>query len=72
VIWWREPTAGAPARVEASREDECHLGRTIVLPYDAEWFSVPPAAPHGQKPMLGTLYPSLMRAVEAAYRAARD
>src|SRR5438552_15699800 len=33
-------------------------------------FSVPPAAPHGQSPKLGTLHPSLVRALEAAYRAA--
>jgi len=31
---------------------------------------VPPAAPHGQSPNLGTLHPSLVRALEAAYRAA--
>ena len=35
-----------------------------------EWFSVPPAAPHGQAPKLGTLHPSLVRAVQAAFRAA--
>jgi len=35
-----------------------------------KWFSVPPAAPHGQSPKLGTLHPSLVRALEAAYRAA--
>ena len=44
--------------------------RTLDLPYTTEWFSVPPAAPHGQTPKLGTLHPSLVRAVEAAYRAA--
>jgi len=37
-----------------------------------DWFSVAPATPHGQKPLLGTLHSSLMRAVEAAYRASRD
>ncbi len=48
------------------------LRRSVDLPYTAEWFSVPPAAPHGQVPRLGTLHPSLVRAVQAAYRAARD
>ena len=43
--------------------------RTLDLPYTTEWFSVPPAAPHGQTPKLGTLHPSLVRAVEAAFRA---
>ena len=47
------------------------LRQTVVLPYSTEWFSVPPAAPHGQKPTLGTVHPSLVRAIEAAFRAAR-
>jgi len=48
------------------------LRQTIVLPYNSEWFAVPPAAPHGQKPILGTLHPSLVRAVEAAFRAVEN
>ena len=43
--------------------------RTLDLPYTTEWFSVPPAAPHGETPKLGTLHPSLVRAVEAAFRS---
>jgi len=43
----------------------------VELPYTTEWFSVPPAAPHGQTPKLGMLHPSLVHAVQAAYRAAR-
>lgn len=46
------------------------LGKTLDLPFDTDWFSVPPAAPHGQNPKLGTLHPSLVRSVEAAFRAA--
>ena len=46
------------------------LKQTLDLPYATEWFSVPPAAPHGQTPKLGTLHPSLVRAVQAAFRAA--
>jgi hypothetical protein len=47
------------------------LRQTVILPYSTEWFHVPPAAPHGQTPLLGTLHPSLMRAVQAAVHAAR-
>jgi hypothetical protein len=47
------------------------LRQTVILPCSTEWFHVPPAAPHGQKPLLGTLHPSLMRAAEAAFRTAR-
>ena len=52
-----------------SYDTKFNLGQTVDLPYTVEWFSVPPAAPHGQNPRLGTLHPSLVRAVEAAYRA---
>jgi len=47
------------------------LKKALDLPYTTEWFSVPPAAPHGQTPKLGTLHPSLVRAVQAAFEAAR-
>lgn len=48
------------------------LKQTLDLPYTTEWFSVPPAAPHGQTSKLGTLHPSLVRAVQAAFRAATE
>jgi hypothetical protein len=55
-----------------SYDTKFNLRQTVVLPYTTEWFTIPPAAPHGQKPTLGTLHPSLVRALQAAYRAARD
>jgi len=55
-----------------SYDTKFNLRQALDLPYNTEWFSVSPAAPHGQKPTLGTLHPSLVRAVEAAYRAAED
>jgi hypothetical protein len=39
---------------------------TVELPYNSEWFKVPPAAPNGQTPKLGVLHPSLMQRVRAA------
>lgn len=48
------------------------LKQTVDLPYTTDWFSVPPTAPHGQTPKLGTLHPSLVPALEAAYRAAAN
>jgi hypothetical protein len=66
----RNPAAYASAGL--SYDTKFNLRQTVVLPFNSEWFSVPPAAPHGQKPMLGTLHPSLMRAVEAAFRAAHE
>jgi len=54
-----------------SYDTKFDFNQTVDLPFSAEWSSVPPAAPHGQIPTLGTLHPSMVRAVEAAYRAAR-
>ena len=63
------PTAYRAAGL--SYDTKFDFRQTVLLPYNTEWFSVPPAAPHGQKPVLGTLHPSLVRAAEAAYRASR-
>ena len=51
-----------------SYDTKFDLKQSLDLPYTTEWFSVPPAAAHGQSPKLGTLHPSLVRAVEAAFR----
>ena len=69
------PRARNPAAYEAaglSHDTKFDLIQTLDLPYTTEWFSVPPAAPHGQSPKLGTLHPSLVRALEAAFRAAAE
>ena len=52
-----------------SYDTKFDLKQSIDLPYTTEWFSVPPAAPYGQTPKLGTLHPSLVPAVQAAFRA---
>ena len=51
-----------------SYDTKFDLKQAIDLPYSTEWFVVPPVAPHGQTPKLGTLHPSLVRAVQAAFR----
>jgi hypothetical protein len=65
----RHPAAYRAAGL--SFDTKFNLKQALDLPYTDEWFSVPPAAPHGQSPKLGTLHPSLVRAVQAAYRAAK-
>ena len=47
------------------------LGKSIDLPYNNTWFSVPTDARHGQTPKIGMLHASLMRRAQAAFRAAR-
>lgn len=47
-----------------------NLASTFELPFNEDWFGVPPGAPHGQVPKLGVLHPSLMRRARAAMEAA--
>ena len=47
------------------------LASTFELPFNEDWFGVPPGAPHGQVPKLGVLHPSLMRRARAAMEAAK-
>lgn len=46
-----------------------NLKRRIELPFTETYFNVPPGAPFGQSPKLGTLHPSLIRRVNAAWAA---
>lgn len=60
-----------PAAYEAaglSYDTKFDLKNTVELAYTADYFSVPPAAPLGQTPKLGLLHPSVVRAVEVAFR----
>lgn len=68
----RERNAAAFAAAGFSYDTKFDLKQSIDLPYTTEWFSVPPAAPHGQTPKLGVLHPSLVRALQAAFRAATE
>lgn len=54
-----------------SYDTKFDLKQSLDLPFTTEWFSVPPAAPHGQTPKLGILHPSLVHAVQAAFEAAK-
>lgn len=48
-----------------------NLKRSVELPYNDEWFGVPPGAPRGQVPRLGVLHPSLLPRVQAAWAGTR-
>ncbi len=65
----RERNLAAYGAAGLSYDTKFDLKQVLDLPYTTEWFSVPPAAPHGQTPKLGTLHPSLVRAVQAAFQA---
>jgi len=68
----RDRNAAAFDAAGLSYDTKFDLKQSIDLPYTIEWFSIPPAAPHGQTPKLGVLHPSLVRALQAAFRAATE
>ena len=63
------PAAYASAGL--SYDTKFDLKNTLELPYNDAYFSVPPRAPHGQVPKLGTLHPSMVRIAAAAFAAVR-
>lgn len=68
----RDKNRAAYEAANLSYDTKFNLKQVLDLPFSSDWFSVPPAAPHGQMPKLGTLHPSLVRTVQAAYRAANE
>ena len=70
ILKSKNPAAYAAANL--SFDTKFDLRRILDLPYSTDWFSVPPAAPCGQSPKLGTLHPSMVRAVQAAFRASTE
>jgi hypothetical protein len=66
---YQNQNASAYKAAGLSYDTKFNLGQTVELPFSTQWFSVPPGS-LTQEPKLGLLHPSLMRALEAAYRAA--
>lgn len=63
-----------PAAYEAaglSFDTKFNLGKSLDLPFNDTYFSVPPHAPHGQIPKLGTLHPSMVRIAASAFAGIR-
>ncbi len=54
-----------------SYDSKFNFKKMVLLPWTEAFFKVPPHAPCGQTPKLGTLHPSLMRAAQAAFNAAK-
>jgi hypothetical protein len=52
-----------------SYDTKFNLKRTVLLTYDNEFFKPPPSSKLGHTPKLGILHPSMMQALQAAYRA---
>lgn len=54
-----------------SYDTKFNLGRGVDLPFNDEYFAVPPY-PMVQRPKLGVLHPALMKRAAAAWSAARS
>ena len=52
-----------------SHDTKFDLRNVLEFPFNDAYFSVPPQAPHGQIPKLGTLHPSMVRIAAAAFEA---
>ena len=52
-----------------SYDTKFNFGRRLSLPFNDEYFAVPPGAPMGQRPKLGVLHPSLIKRASAAWFA---
>ena len=63
----KHPAAYASAGL--SYDTKFDLRNVLELPLNDAYFSVPPRAPHGQIPKLGTLHPSIVRIAAAAFEA---
>lgn len=60
----------AYAAAGLSYDTKFNMGQTAWLPCSSLAFDVPPGAPHGQNPKLGTLHACVIRAAATAHAAA--
>ena len=63
------PAAYASAGL--SYDTQFNLRNVLELPFNCDYFSVPPQAPQGQNPKLGSLHPSMVRIAGAAFAATK-
>ncbi|MCH8542647.1 MAG: type II toxin-antitoxin system PemK/MazF family toxin [Alcanivorax sp.] len=67
----KQNNANAYSLAGLSYDTKFDLNQATRLPYNSTWFAVAPRPP-GQTPHLGTLHPSLMPALSAAYSAVKQ
>ncbi len=61
--------SAAYASAGLSYDTKFNLKRILELPFNDDYFSVPPLAPYGQIPKLGILHPSMVKIAAAAFSA---
>jgi hypothetical protein len=68
----RVGNAAAYKAAGLSHDTKFDFKPTARLAWSEEFFAVPPGAPHGQKPLIGTLHASTIRAAAAAHAAEKQ
>jgi hypothetical protein len=68
----RVGNAAAYKAAGLSHENKFDFKQTARLPWSEEFFAVPLGAPNGQKPLIGTLHASVIRAAAAAHAAEKQ
>ena len=68
----KSDNAAAYALAGLSYDTKFNLAETLALPWDNQFFAVPPNARHGQMPKLGSLHSGMMKVVAAAMRATQS
>lgn len=61
--------SAAYASAGLSYDTKFNLKRILELPFNEDYFSVPPLAPYGQIPKQGILHPSMVKIAAAAFSA---
>jgi hypothetical protein len=54
-----------------SYDTKFNLRRSLDLPFNDEYFAVPPGAPYGQRPKLSVLHPALVKRAAVAWSVAQ-
>jgi hypothetical protein len=67
----RRDHAAAFRAAGLSHDTKFDFKQAVELPWNLEFFAVPPGAPFGQQPKLGVLHASVYRAAAVAYPAAK-
>lgn len=62
----KDEHSAADASAGLSYDTKFNLRNVLELPFNSDYFSVPPKASHGQNPKLGSLYPSMVWIAGAA------
>jgi hypothetical protein len=68
----KQDSAAAYAQAGLSYDTKFDFNQVVAVPWDQEFFDIPPVPMQGATPKLGSLHPVLMKAAQAALHAAKS